>query len=181
MELFRILDNATQNTHSPKGLYNGVPENSSSTMSYLSSNHFVVETMVSVLPDTGGDLIYGCEIDQRSVLYFFPIEFKRYNGRKSFKTLLSEAAFHTGRSCISWSLTAEALLPGPPGCESPSLPHFLALLWVSVQPLCVCGVFHLWSSESDQLTSQNRWKMSTKQFLMSIQNRAVNKVLVNCY
>lgn len=106
MEIFGILDNAAQNTHSPKGLYNGAPENSSSTMSYLSSNHFVVETMVSVLPDTGvgggwGDLIYGCEIDQRSVLYFFPIEFKRYNGRKSFKTLLAEAAFHTGRSCIS--------------------------------------------------------------------------------
>lgn len=101
MEIFDILDNATQNTHSPKGLENEVPENSYSTMSYLSSNHVVVETMVSVLPDTGGELIYECEIDQRSVLYFFPIEFKRYNGRKSFKTLLAEATFHPGRSCIS--------------------------------------------------------------------------------
>lgn len=120
MEIFGILDNATQNTHSPKGLENGVPENSYSTMSYLSSNHVVVETMVSVLPDTGGELIYECEIDQRSVLYFFPIEFKRYNGRKSFKTLLAEAAFHPGRSCISWSLTADALLPGCLGVN----PHF---------------------------------------------------------
>lgn len=76
MEIFDILDNATQNTHSPKGLENGVPENSYSTMSYLSSNHVVVETMVSVLPDTGGELIYECEIDQRSVLYFFLLNLK---------------------------------------------------------------------------------------------------------
>lgn len=175
MELFRILDNATQNTHSPKGLYNGVPENSSSTMSHLSSNHFVVETMVSVLPDTGGDLIYGCEIDQRSVLYFFPIEFKRYNGRKSFKTLLAEAAFHTGRSCISWSLTAEALLPAPPGCESSPLCHISSLcsewvcnLFVSVG-FFICEVTRVirWLHRIDGRCQQNNsWWVFRRELLI---------------
>lgn len=99
MEILCILDHTTQNTHSPKE--NGVSENSHSTMSYLSPNHSVVEAMVSVLSDRGNEQIYGCKLDQRSVLYFYSIKFKDIRDVNPLKlfwqsqpSIMEEAVYH---------------------------------------------------------------------------------------
>lgn len=66
-----ILGNTFQNTHSLKVPANGTPEIFCSTMSYLSPNHSVVETIVWVLSDMGCELIYGCKIDRSALLPFY--------------------------------------------------------------------------------------------------------------